>query len=291
MKFEDRFHQAHEMQNRKGDNLENSSNKSAKYSVGEISESHPIFKKVKNGNNPIYEKSKIYFHDPSQKIDPMPEDRMDPFWTSIEEDEASAKWRYEQVLKNQSYRRPKDSFRLVTWVITHSSLAGSSKLIAARIASHFNTGTKLICPSIETICAETGYNSATVQKAIKAMVESKEWEVKRRYASESEFSHNFYTPLAPHENSWFHGWSWIANKDLYEEKKLATDGSSAKRQANLTNRLEMANELLELKKKQGMETSLSSIKSLAQINQLHSEVLNFDHESRLSVQEHESWQA
>lgn len=98
-------------------------------------------------------------------------------------------------------RLPKSSFHLSQWVLRHSSLEGSDKLVAATIATY--AGTKIgqyAHPSIAQIAATSGRSSMTVNRAIEKMKLSGEWLIfsgRRKDFGKGGAIANSYIPLAP----------------------------------------------------------------------------------------------
>lgn len=97
----------------------------------------------------------------------------------------------------EGFRKPKNSWTLVNWVISYSSLPPSAKVVAAQIASHYNSKTGYIYPTMETISYETGLNKNTVVKAVKFMVDSGEWHIEKISQKGRSKTLSFYIPRSP----------------------------------------------------------------------------------------------
>lgn len=102
-------------------------------------------------------------------------------------------------------RRAKDSWRATTWVIEHSALAGHAKLIAAIIASCYNTKKGYAFPSHSWLADESGLSKSTVNRAIQDIKLSGEWIVisgrKNWAGNKGGQTSNKYIPLAPKDKT------------------------------------------------------------------------------------------
>lgn len=73
------------------------------------------------------------------------------------------------------HRKPHTSWKLTDWVMRHSNLKGTNKLVSAQIASLYNKDEGYSYPTYEQIMQLTGISYSSVSRAIKAMKLSGEW--------------------------------------------------------------------------------------------------------------------
>lgn len=164
-------------------------------------------------------------------------------------------------------RKAKGSFHLISWVIAHSSLYGSSKLIAATVAYHYNTDRGISFPSMETIRKRTGYNKRTIEKGIREMEESGEWILSKDSASVSKRIYNIYTPLSPEKTDIMAGLLWESSRMTDEYRVILNKRKSSRLQQaeNYQRRISAANERIpeELRP----DYSIKSLKQITGLNE------------------------
>lgn len=92
---------------------------------------------------------------------------------------------------------PKNSWKLIEWIILESTLSKNDKYIAIIIASFYNTKLGYSFPSYKKIMHRSGFSKSKIQQSIRAMKNSKEWNIEQETTSSGFKSSNKYIPLYP----------------------------------------------------------------------------------------------
>lgn len=174
--------------------------------------------------------------------------------------------------ESESLRKPKNSWNLITWIICHSSLNPTAKIVAARIASYYNPRTRNIYPTMETLAKATGFNKATIQRAVHLMEASGEWEIQKLSKPKSQKTVFFYIPLAPLPDDEMEdkGYQWVSShrSDEYKNIKSKKHALMKSQQKRYQDQLDDRNDKVELfnpsMKEEDKATSLRNLKKAAE---------------------------
>lgn len=95
-------------------------------------------------------------------------------------------------------RKPKTSWRLVDWVMAHSSLEGNSKLVAGAISTFYNKKLGYAYPTALHIGAMTGLSRSSIDRAVRDMKLSGEWVIVNiKDINTINQTVNRYIPMSP----------------------------------------------------------------------------------------------